>query len=87
LAAFALACGNSNQQVTYIGVTDATPPRLGRTENSVSPGDAENAADIAIQGGDGGTGADQNDAGAAPDRVSGGDGASDADNGAADGPG
>lgn len=88
LAAFALACGNSDQQVTYIGITDATPPRLGRTENSVSPHDAESAAD---QASDGGTSVDQ-DAGGAPDRASGGDGVapadadgaapSDADNGA-----
>jgi hypothetical protein len=85
LAAFAAACGNSDQHVTYIGITDATPPRLGRTENSVSPRDAENAAD---QNGDGGTNAGQ-DAGAAPDQASGSDGAatSDVDMAATDGPG
>jgi len=78
VAAFAHACSNSDDHVTYIGIVDATPPRLGRTENSVSPGgDAESAAD---QGGDAGTSADQ-DAGDAPPRASGGDGAN-----ASDGP-
>lgn len=85
LAALALACSNSDPHVTYLGIVDATPPRLGRTENSVSPGDAASQeGDREIEGG---TSANQ-DAGAA-DVANGGDDAAapDVDTAAADGPG
>jgi len=86
LAAIAAACGNSDARVTYIGIVDATPPRLGRTENSVSPGDA--ASQEADRETDGGTSRDQESGDASSEEQGVDDAAAaDVDTAATDGPG
>jgi hypothetical protein len=44
VAVIVISCGDTAPHVTYIGLVDATPPRLGRSSNSLPGGGEIDAA-------------------------------------------